>query len=368
MKLLSNIKMPKMPKKMIIGSLAVIIVLIGLIIASVFIRDGADEMPVYEYTEIEQQLADAVKEYINECVELPEQSTAVLANEAVKNYRMIISSDVDIVSDDHTEAIQQKLKTTMLDLEGPITELSEEMMDGLSAGIAKIIWEMLYSQVETVVNTSELESNYYYLADSIQGQIAKLEQRKMKVSIQANIENNAADLTIEELLALVEGMTDEEIEELAAKLGLSYEELFQLLAQEETARGEGDQELDEKLEELRKELEKEFEKKLDKELSNIDSASDGTNGRGGRNSTDGKDGQDGKDGKDGKAGRDGESIFIMYAADSSGKDMSKTPNSDTKYMGTYIGTSASSNAADYTWTRYSDATITYSDGTLYITQ
>ena len=58
----------------------------------------------------------------------------------------------------------------------------------------------------------------------------------------------------------------------------------------------------------------------------------------------------------------------MYSEESTGKNMTNKPTDSSKWMGTYIGANASSNPADYTWTRYSDATITYSDGTLYITQ
>ncbi len=363
------LKKPKLSKNVIIAVSVVVSVLIAVSVVRLFSKE---EMPVYEYTEIEQQLADAVTEYINESAELPERSVAALANVAVENYRIIINSDIDVVNDEHTEAIQKRIRTAMSESDDLI--LSEELQEGLSAGIAEIVWETIYSQIETTVTTSDLESDYYYLVDSIQGQIDKLEERKMKVSIQANIKDNTASgMSSEELLALLDGMTDEEIEELAGKLGLSYEELLQLL-NEGLAGGIGDGELDEKLEKLleklREELEKELEKELKKELSenNNSSASDGTNGRGGRNGTDGKDGQDGKDGKDGKAGKDGDSIFIMYAETATGQNMTKTPTGDTKYMGTYVGASASSNAEDYTWTRYSDATISYSDGTLYITQ
>lgn len=359
----------KLSKNVII---AIAVVVLALIVLSVIRLSLEEELPVYEYTEIEQQLVDAVTEYINECAELPEPSVAALANASVENYRIIINSDIDVVSDEHTEAIQKRIRVAVAELEEQ--SLSEELQEGLSAGIAEIVWETIYSQIQTTVTTSDLESDYYYLVDSIQGQIDKLEERKMKVSIQANIKNNTASgLSSEELLALLEGMTDEEIEELAGKLGLSYEELLQLL-NEGIAGGIGDGELDEKLEKLleklREELEKELKKELKKELSenNNSSVSDGTNGRGGRNGTDGKDGQDGKDGKDGKAGKDGDSIFIMYAETATGQNMTKTPTGDTKYMGTYVGASASSNAEDYTWTRYSDATISYSDGTLYITQ
>lgn len=67
-------------------------------------------------------------------------------------------------------------------------------------------------------------------------------------------------------------------------------------------------------------------------------------------------------------GDDGNSVFIRYSANADGSGMTEKPTATSKYMGTYIGKTASAKASDYTWTRYSDATISYSDGTLYITQ
>lgn len=94
----------------------------------------------------------------------------------------------------------------------------------------------------------------------------------------------------------------------------------------------------------------------------------GPAGATGKTGATGKAGTAGKDGSDGKDGVDGNSLFIRYATDASGANMATAPTSATKYMGTYTGQEASSNPADYTWTRYSDATITYGDGTLFITQ
>ncbi len=103
---------------------------------------------------------------------------------------------------------------------------------------------------------------------------------------------------------------------------------------------------------------------------------DGKDGRDGKDGIDGKDGRDGKDGADGAsikgakgdAGSNGNSVFIRYSVTAGGSSMTEKPTTESKYMGTYVGKTASTKASDYTWTRYSDATISYSDGTLYITQ
>lgn len=120
----------------------------------------------------------------------------------------------------------------------------------------------------------------------------------------------------------------------------------------------------------------------EKEETTVIYGIDGKDGRDGRDGLDGSDGRDGIDGRDGKGqtgtpgvagksgkdGEDGNSLFVKYSANVDGSDMTDKPNATSKYMGTYVGKTVSTNPADYTWTRYSDATISYSDGTLYITQ
>jgi len=356
----------------IAAAAAILLLLVIIVIVSRTKAARNEPAEEYDYSVTEQVLADEVIVYLENAAGLSETVSRKTANEAVESYRLILQSNVDVVNDDHTQAIQDRIEKALMEYVEEDAALSEEDISALSAGVAEIVWRSILSQIESVTDNVE-ESEYFYLAESMQQQIQELEDRKMKVSIRADI-SNSTDLTPEELLSMLEGMTDEEIEALAKSLGLSLDELHQLL--EKGADSVGDKELEELLAKLKKELENEFDKKLEKEIANgvngnngtSAQAYDGKNGQGGRNGTDGKDGQDGKDGKDGKAGRDGDSIFIMYAETATGENMTKTPTSTTKYMGTYVGQIESANAADYTWTRYSDATISYSDGTLYITQ
>ncbi len=364
----------------IVAAAAILLLLVILVIVSrtKAAREGEEPAEEYDYSVTEQVLADEVIVYLENAAGLSERVSGKTANEAVESYRLILQSNVDVVNDDHTQAIQDRIKKVLTEYVEEDAALSEEDIPALSAGVAEIVWRSILSQIESVTDNVE-ESEYFYLAESMQQQIQDLEDRKMKVSIRADI-SNSTDLTPDELLSVLEGMTDEEIGALAKSLGLSFDELHQLLENGENGSGNvGDKELEEMLTKLKKELENEFDKKLEKEIANgangvngsngtSAQAYDGKNGQGGRNGTDGKDGQDGKDGKDGKAGRDGDSIYIMYAETATGENMTKTPTSTTKYMGTYVGQIESANAADYTWTRYSDATISYSDGTLYITQ
>ncbi len=348
-----------------------ILVIIMIVIISKGKSSKEDMIEEYAYTVKEQVLADEVMVYLQGAVEgLGEAASAKTANEAVESYRLILQSDAELVTEDHTQAIQDRISKVLQEYVGKDAALSEADIPGLSAGVAEIVWKSILSQIESVTENVE-ESKYYYLAESMQQQIKELEDRKMKVSIRADIKNNT-DLTSEELLSMIEGMSDEEIEALAKSLGLSLDELYQLLE----SGGINDKDLEELLSQLRKEMEKEFDQKIDKEIANgvngsngnSAQASNGANGKGGTNGKDGKDGQDGKDGKDGKAGQNGDSVFIRYSEDSTGNNMTEKPTDESKWMGTYVGANASTNPADYTWTRYSDATISYSDGTLYITQ
>lgn len=387
--------------KLQIGAAAAILVVLSIIVAVARIK-AAREVPTEKYTYsnvTEQVLADEVTTYLQGAADLGEDVGAKTANEAVESYRLIIKSDVDTVNDEHTNAIQNRISTSLQE-SADETNLEEADITALSAGVAEIVWQTVLSQIKTVTDNVE-ESDYFYLAESLQGQIKELEERKMKVSIRANIKNNT-EMTPDELLNTVEGMTDQELEELAKSMGLSLEELQKLL---ESYQSDTDKETDSKL--------KEMEEKLTREIRD----NEGEDGKNGNDGVQGERGQEGKTGNTGASGKsvfirysekangesmterptaatkymgtytgakastnpsdyswskyvgnDGNSVFIRYATSENGANMTKTPNSDTKYMGTYIGAKASVDPEDYTWTRYSDATISFSNGTLYITQ
>ena len=397
--------MKKLLNRKTLQIVAAVLILMVVVITMVLVKTRVpkeEAVETYTYSNVaEQVLADEVIVYLQDAAGLGDAISAKTGNEAVETYRSIVRSDVDVVNDDHTQAIQERIGFALKEYAAEEDEkLSSEDISSLSAGVAELVWKSILSQIETVTESVE-ESEYFYLAESLQQQIQELEERKMKVSIRANINNNT-DLTSDELLDIINGMTDKELENLAKSLGLSMEELQKLL---EAYRSDSDKELDSRLKEKLKELEKE----LLKELSGT--GEDGKDGEKGEAGAEGKAGKDGATGKsvfiryseneNGQpmterptattkymgtysgtkasknpsdyswskyAGDDGNSVFIRYAENANGKGMSKTPNSSTKYMGTYIGATASNNPEDYTWTRYSDATISFSDGTLYITQ
>ncbi len=229
--------------KLQIGAAAAILVVLSIIVAVARIK-AAREVPTEKYTYsnvTEQVLADEVTTYLQGAADLGEDVGAKTANEAVESYRLIIKSDVDTVNDEHTNAIQNRISTSLQE-SADETNLGEADITALSAGVAEIVWQTVLSQIKTVTDNVE-ESDYFYLAESLQGQIKELEERKMKVSIQANIKNNT-EMTPDELLNTVEGMTDQELEELAKSMGLSLEELQKLL---ESYQSDTDKETDSKL-------------------------------------------------------------------------------------------------------------------------
>lgn len=230
--------------------------------------------------------------------------------------------------------------------------------------------EQEYGDGITLINKSSLNAS----GGTEYGNLGRL-----KVEIAEDTEDTSEDTTTEGLD--LEKLRDEQISKILEENGLTMYDFVNYK----------DQIADSVLLEIQKVLE-DYDKKMDMVIANQGAAGrDGKDGKNGTNGKDGvgkagKDGNDGKDGKagqrgatgatgpagkagsDGKDGKDGNSMFIKYSANADGTGMTAAPSAATKYMGTYVGQTESSNPADYTWTRYSDATISYSDGTLYITQ
>lgn len=347
------------------GVLSVFVIIVLAIIITVtavlVTKNKEPEAVIYDYNATEQQIADEVKAYLLLYFALPDETAAQIADEAVQNYNIIIASDVDIVSDDHTEAIKQRIRIAMLSLldEETAAALTDDDLDALSSGITSIIWNILLSQLETT--TDDYKEEYLYLSESIQNQINELEERKMKVSIQANIKKNpdVVDMDAESLLAVVNNMTDEELEELAKSLGLSLEELNTLLlsANEKTKEGI-EKDLEKELAELKKELTKEITNQLNSATQTGGQSVNSTVGRAGTN---GRDGTNGKDGADGKDGQNGATTYIAYADDASGAGFSFTPTETSKYVGTCVTSESSqpTNPAVYgNWQLYRMYVIT----------
>lgn len=343
----------KIPKSVIIGLAITVVLIAGTTLAVQMASKEEQNTAAYYYNATEQRLADEVTDYLNNQIELKKNTVAEIANVAVENYRIILKSDVDIVNDEHTDAIKKRIRVAIEDSGSEMTVLSAENKDEISGDIAQIVWDTILSQIETTAKTVDLKDEYSFLVESIQGQIDRLEERKMKVSIQANINDNA-EMTTDELLAMVEGMSDRELEELARAMGFSYEELYEII---NAAGKDSTKELESRLETLKKEIISELKKELTRELA----GSGGTSGRDGRDGRNGQDGKDGENGEAGKNGANGKTTFIAYADDASGNNFSLIPLETSKYIGTCItaATSQPTDRASYgNWQTYRSHVIT----------
>lgn len=79
---------------------------------------------------------------------------------------------------------------------------------------------------------------------------------------------------------------------------------------------------------------------------------DGIAGAAGKPGTAGISGKDGKDGENGKDGSNGKSVYVRYSEYSNGANMTAAPTDSTQYIGTYEGESASSDPSRYQWSKY----------------
>ncbi len=224
-------------ERFMLGGIAAIFIIVLIFLTLVYLSSNKKvELTDYDYNTIEQQIADNVKEYISLFIELSKNVSAQIADEAVKNYNIILTSvGTDAVKDEHTEIIKQRIRETIFALigNGDTEGLTEDELDSLAAGITEIIWNAVLSQIEEVVVTNNYEQEYTYLTESIQKQIDELAEQKMRITISASITNNedeiSDDIDAESLLAAINEMTDDDLQKLAAALGLSPEELQRLL-------------------------------------------------------------------------------------------------------------------------------------------
>lgn len=337
-------------KKILLSSIIVASVSVILLIIFLYVSPEKKENAAKDYNTAEQQIADSVKAYLSLYIELTDEEAAQAADAAVENYNIIMSSGTDVVNDSHTDIIKKRIGK-VLALMDETENLAEDEFNSLTAGIAEIIWNAVLSQIEEAVIPDDYKQEYLELTESIQEQIDVLAEQKMKIHISAHIkdkdEENDDSIDVDALLAAIDAMTDDDLEKLAAALGLSPEELQKLINANNLNL---DKELEERFDGLKKELSEELLRKYTNMGTN--DGKTGTNGVAGQNGTNGKNGKDGKngiDGKDGKNGEDGtngKTTYIAYADDTDGTGFSLTPTETSKFVGTCI-TDADKQPTDY---------------------
>ncbi|MCM1125008.1 MAG: hypothetical protein NC429_00915 [Lachnospiraceae bacterium] len=355
--MLKNINL-KSKKTLLLGGAMLPAIILCIVLAVKVSANKADEKEpkAYDYTEAEQKLADEVKAYLAQYLELPDETSGEIADAAVENYNIVLDSDTDVINDEITDAVRKRIRSTIFALYEQPETLSDETLDALSSGVTEIIWNAVLSvlqsaSAETAV-TEEYAEEYEYLIQSLQSQIDALKERKMKVSINANIHDKTdSDVSGEDILAGISSMSEQELTELAEKLGLSAGQLRELW---EASMSKSNEDLsDDMNEKLEKELDA-LRKELEKEISTT-AGKEGTAGKTGQK------GEKGEKGADGKTGNDGKTTYIAYADDAYGTNFSLTPTETAKYVGTCI-TSAAQQPADYSqysnWQEYRAYIIT----------
>lgn len=338
----------------IVGAILLAIVLCIALAVKVSAKKAAQkEVKTYNYTEEEQKLANEVKAYLVQYMDLPEDTASEIADAAVKNYNIVLASDTDVINDEITEAVRKRIRSTIFVLSEQPETLSDETLDALSSGVTEIIWNAVLSMLQSVpveaAITEDHKEEYEYLVQSLQSQMNALKERKMKVSINANIQDKRdLDITAEDILAGIDDMNEQELAELAEKFGLSIDQIRDLL---ESSISKSNEDLsDDMKEKFEKEIDK-LRKELEKEISSTAS----------KEGTAGKAGEKGEKGADGKTGNDGKTTYIAYADDAYGTNFSLTPTETAKYIGTCI-TSATKQPTDYSqygnWQEYRTYIIT----------
>lgn len=348
-------------KVLISGGVLTGIILVAACLTAVFQATAKpqQEEKVYVYDVAQQKLADEVKAYLSQYLNTPESTLNELANVAVQNYDTVMASDTDVISDEITEAVKQRVMNSMVALIEN-ANMEDDSFEALSSGVTQLIWTAVLEQLSAneFVISENFKEEYNTLVSSLQSQIDTLNERKMKVSINAKvIDNTEIDVTGEDLLSGFEELNDDELSIIAEKLGMSVDELLEYFENSMYKSNEDMKEsFENELEELRKEFEKE-KSALEKEIA----SKQGKVGATGKAGAAGKDGKNGVDGKDGEDGEDGKTTYIAYADDEYGTNFSLVPTETAKYVGTCIS-SATFQPTDYNqysnWQEYRSYVIT----------
>lgn len=353
--------------KIMAGAALLALILCIVIAVSVLANRGAEkEVKTYDYNATEQALADEVKAYLAQYMDLQEQTSNDIADTAVQSYRTVMMSDADVINDEITDAVRKRVRNAIFVLVDHPDQLTDDTLDALASGVTEIIWQAVMSQLsenELIVSENDRKEEYDYLIQSLQEQIDDLNERKTKISINARIiDNTGEDFTDDAVLgafrATMKNMSDEEILELAEKLGISETQLRRLM---ESYFDESIKELDDKLADEIDDLRRRFEREIASMSSKTgetgrtgakgEKGEKGEEGAKGEKGETGAKGEKGENGVDGADGNDGKTTYIAYADDVTGKNFSLTPTETSRYVGTCI-TTEGTQPADYS--RYSN--------------
>lgn len=383
----------------LMAAAACIMVVILILSAAVMkgaAKEGESREPetvVYEYTPEEQELADAMEDYLAEYITVGETESMKVADTAVQSYRTILSSGIRNVSEEHTKALSQRMRYALEEAVGKDTDrITDEGLDALADGACGIIWDFILAQIEEK-ELPEEEEEFVKMAESLQKQIDELMEKDLSVKISTNIKDkgvsreeleNSEQNLLAQIWDGIQGTKDSILKEMETRLGDGMQGTKDsILKDVETRLGnvrDGKDGVNGKDGENGKNG---SDGRNGKDGNDGKDGAAGTNGEDGKDGADGKDGEDGKDGADGKDGEDGkdgadgkdgengkdgadgESVYIMYSEYPSGRDaggsvsMSPVQSNTTKYMGTAYTSqkTAPGEPESYTWSEYKDYII-----------
>lgn len=331
----------------IIGGAVLIAVILCIAIAAGVSANKAvkKDTIIYDYNEIEQALAEKVKLYLSQYIELPEQTSNDIADTAVQSYRIVMASDADVINDEITDAVRKRIRSAIFVLADRPEQLTDDTLDALASGVTEIIWQAVLEQIaknEFIISENDRREEYDYLIQSLQEQIDDLNERKTKISINARInDNTGAEITDDAVLGAfresVKNMSEDEMLELADKLGISEEQLRKLI---ESYIGKSNKELSDDFDDKLEDEIDDLRRRLEKEISSMSSRTGetGKTGATGATGAKGEKGDKGEQGVAGENGNDGKTTYIAYADDISGNNFSLTPTETSRYVGTCIST------------------------------
>ena len=196
------------------------------------------EEEVAAYTKAQQKVFDETTSYLVQTLHSGEEDNGKVSALAVKNYDVVIHSDIELLNEDHTDMLQKNMREAVLYNVSGADVISEAELDIVSTGITEIILRNILSYMESVPEEERATARYKRLYESIKEQLARLKEKALTVTIKASV--NDAYIDPEIFISVLHSMSDEElknvVDELASGLGMTPEEInavFKALASAE---------------------------------------------------------------------------------------------------------------------------------------
>ena len=160
----------------IIMGLVIFVGIMGVFYTDKHTKEETKQIYAYE-NDIEKTLAENIRKCLEQYVLLNDDEKEKIAITAVKVYNMILSSGVEVVTEEHTLAIKSIFfdKLNEIVSEGQITDEDKEL---LVCEMSQFVWTTLKEQLETrfLENDVNYGEKYERLSNSLQIQIELLEK------------------------------------------------------------------------------------------------------------------------------------------------------------------------------------------------